>query len=117
MEINHEVYWVSGVLGGVTDSSLANAAFLPLTTAMDRLSGPLLADRLYVRCRTWDDVSRVATAIPAVVRSHHPPKNFNVEVSWEGLKRVQRWPGGSSLWSTWPSAPPSSWGAWASGMS
>lgn len=90
MEINHEVYWVSGVLGGVTDSSMANAAFLPLTTALDRSTGRLLADRLYLRCQTWDDVSRVAKAIPAVIKSSQSPEELHVEVSWEGLKRVQQ---------------------------
>jgi putative ABC transport system permease protein len=90
MEINNEIYWISGVLGGVTDSSLANAAFLPLTTAMDRLSGRVLPDRLYVRCQTWDDVSRVAAAIPEIVKSNQSPEELHVEVSWEGLKRVQK---------------------------
>jgi putative ABC transport system permease protein len=89
-EFNQEVYQVSGVLGGVTDSGLANAAFLPLTTAKDRLTGPLLPDRLYVRCRTWDDVSEVATALPKLISSHQSPEELQVEVSWEGLKRVQR---------------------------
>jgi putative ABC transport system permease protein len=89
-ELNREVYQVSGILGGVTDSGLANSAFLPLTTAKDRLTGPLLTDRLYVRCRTWDDVNAVAAALPKVIGSHQSPEELQVEVSWEGLKRVQR---------------------------
>jgi putative ABC transport system permease protein len=90
MEINNEVYWVSGVLGGVTDSGLANAAFLPLTTAEDRLPGQLLTDRLYLRCQTWDDVARVARAIPRIIQSNQSPEELHVEVSWEGLKRVKQ---------------------------
>jgi len=90
MEINNELYWISGVLGGVTDSSVANAAFLPLTTAMDRLAGRLLTDRLYLRCKTWDDVSLVAAAIPEVIKANQSPEELHVEVSWEGLKRVQQ---------------------------
>ncbi len=90
LEINNEVYWVSGVLGGVTDSGTANAAFLPLSTATDRVSGPGLTDRLYLRCRTWDDVSGVAAAIPQIIQSHQSPEELHVEVSWEGLKRVQQ---------------------------
>jgi putative ABC transport system permease protein len=88
LEINREIYWVSGVLGGVTDSGAANAAFIPLTTGLDRLAGPPLTDRLYLRCQTWDDVSRVATAIPGVIKSTQSPEELQVEVSWEGLKRV-----------------------------
>lgn len=90
LEINQEIYRVAGVLGGVTDSGLANSAFLPLTTAQDRLPGQVLADRLYLRCLTWDDVTHVAAAVPQVVQAHQSPEELHVEVSWEGLKRVKQ---------------------------
>jgi putative ABC transport system permease protein len=90
MEIDNEPYWISGVLGGVTDSGVANAAFLPLTTASDRLHGRLLPDRLYLRCQTWDDVARVAKVIPAIIKANQSPEELHIEVSWEGLKRVQQ---------------------------
>ncbi len=90
LEINNELYWISGVLGGVTNSSVANAAFLPLTTASDRLAGRLLTDRLYLRCQSWDDVSQVAAAIPQIIKSNQSPEELHVEVSWEALKRVQQ---------------------------
>jgi putative ABC transport system permease protein len=89
LEINREIYRVSGVLGGVTDSGLANSVFLPLTTAEDRFPGRLLADRLYLRCATWDDVGAVAAAIPGIVQSFQSPEELHVEVAWEALKRVQ----------------------------
>jgi len=89
LEINREIYQISGVLGGVTDGGLANSVFLPLTTSMDRFPGRLLADRLYLRCATWDDVGAVAAAIPGIVKSHQSPEELHVEVSWEALKRVQ----------------------------
>ena len=90
MEIDNEPYWVSGVLGGMTDSSVANAAFLPLTTASDRLQGRLLADRLYLRCQTWDDVAYVAKVIPEVIKANQSLEELHIEVSWEALKRVQQ---------------------------
>ena len=89
LEINQEIYQVSGVLGGVTDSGLANSVFMPITTAEDRFTGKFLADRLYLRCATWDDVSAVAAAIPGVVKSCQSPEELHVEGSWEALKRVQ----------------------------
>jgi putative ABC transport system permease protein len=89
LEINQEIYRIAGVLGGVTDSSLSNSVFLPLTTAIDRFQGRLLADRLYLRCTTWDDVRAVAAAIPGVVASCQSPEELHVEGSWEALKRVQ----------------------------
>ena len=89
LEINQEIYLVSGVLGGVTDSGSANSLFLPLTTAEDRFPGRLLADRLYLRCATWDDVTAVAAAIPGIVKSCQSPEELHVEGSWEALKRVR----------------------------
>ncbi len=88
--INREIYQISGVLGGVIDSTLANAAILPLTTAQDRLGGAVLADKIYLRCNTWDDVGKVAAAIPGVVKSLQSPEELHVEVAWEALKRVQQ---------------------------
>jgi putative ABC transport system permease protein len=90
LEVGREFYHVTGVLGGVTGSSLANSMILPLTTAQDRLGGRILADHLYLRCATWDDVARVAAAIPGIVNSFQSPQELHVEVAWEGLKRVKR---------------------------
>lgn len=90
IEIDHELYRVTGVLGGMVDSSLANSAFLPLTTAMDRLLTPTLPDRLYIRCLTWDDVEKVAAAIPAVVRGHQSADQLRIRINWERLERVVR---------------------------
>jgi putative ABC transport system permease protein len=64
--------------------------FIPLTTAQDRLVGKVLADRLYLRCTSWDDVGMVAAAIPRVVTAYQSPEELHVEVSWEALKRVQK---------------------------
>ena len=89
MEIDHDLYKVSGLLGGITDSSLANSAFIPITTALDRVPGISPTNRLYLRCLTWDDVKRVAAAVPGVVAAHQSADLLRVDVSWEGLKRVQ----------------------------
>jgi putative ABC transport system permease protein len=89
LEINQEIYQICGVLGGVTDSGLANSVILPLSTAEDRFPGRLLADRIYLRCDTWDDVGNVAAAIPGIIQSYQSPEELHVEVAWEALKRVQ----------------------------
>jgi putative ABC transport system permease protein len=91
LEINQDVYRIVGVLGDVAaEGALAYYAYLPVTTAQDRLSGTqLLTDRLYLRCRTWDDVPVIASTIPEVIRAHQSPEDLHVEVRWEALKRVQ----------------------------
>ena len=90
LEVGREVFQVTGVLGGVTGSDLANSMVIPLTTAQDRLGGRILADHLYLRCATWDDVGRVAAAIPGIVNTFQSPQELHVEVAVEGLKRVKR---------------------------
>jgi len=90
MNINNESYRVTGVLGGITDSGLASTAYLPLTTVQDRFPGSILADRVYLRCATLDDVAPVAAAITGVVQTYQSPDQLQVEVLWEGLRRVQR---------------------------
>jgi len=90
LEIDHELYQVTGTVGGLAETGLADFAFMPLTTAQDRLPGFTLADRLYVRCRTWDDVPEVAKVIPAVVQDNQNAANLQVEVSWEALAHVRK---------------------------
>ncbi|MEW6386903.1 MAG: ABC transporter permease [Thermodesulfobacteriota bacterium] len=90
LEINSDLYRVVGVVGGLTDIDLAHCAFLPLTTSEDRLPGELRPKRLYVRCFTWDDVEKVAAAIPKVIGAHQSTENLQVEVAWEGLKHVKK---------------------------
>ena len=57
MEIDNEPYLVTGILGGITDSDLAGTAYLPITTVQDRFPGLLMADRVYLRCATLEDVA------------------------------------------------------------
>jgi putative ABC transport system permease protein len=90
MNINNDSYRITGVLGGITDSGLASTAYLPITTVQDRFPGLLVADRVYLRCATLDEVAPVAAAISAMVKKYQSADHLQVEVLWEGLRRVQR---------------------------
>jgi putative ABC transport system permease protein len=90
VDINGEPYRVTGVLGGITDSGLASSAYVPITTVEDRFPGLLLVDRLYLRCATLEDVAPVAAAIAEIVQNNQSTEQLQVEVLWEGLRRVQR---------------------------
>lgn len=91
LKINQELYSISGVLRGVPmDSGLDYTAFIPLTTARDRLPGTFYTDRLYVRCETWDDIPQVAAAIPQIIKSHQSSEKLHVNVGWECLSRLQQ---------------------------
>lgn len=88
LPLQGELYRVIGVVSGLQIGDRTNYAFIPLTTAQDRKGANFKADRLYLRCKTWDDVKPVSEAIPKVVASHQDPRFLNLEVSWEQLKRV-----------------------------
>lgn len=90
LPMDGELYEVKGVLGGTGIAERADYAFIPLTTAQDRIRGLSLLDCLYVRCQTWDDVASVASAIPRVMEAFQPGDRYHLEVAWEQLKRVQR---------------------------
>jgi putative ABC transport system permease protein len=90
LQLERDIYRVTGVVEGLRDISMEKSVFIPLTTATDRLGRELVANRLYVRCATWDDVPAVAAAIPKVVKAHQFDKNLVVEVSWENLEHVKK---------------------------
>lgn len=88
--LDKDLYVVAGVLGGALAGDRVYSAFVPITTAQDRIEDLSPVDRLYVRCSSWDDVSKVADAIPGVVKAHQPADRLRVDVAWDPLKRVQR---------------------------
>lgn len=90
MEIDRDLFRVTGIVGNLGDVDLEKVAFVPLTAALDRLGEWTLPDRLYVRCDTWDDVPGVAAAIPLAVKANQSADLLLVEVSWNILEHVKR---------------------------
>lgn len=90
LPIDHDLYLVKGTLGGEGTATRVDYAFVPLTTAAQRIQGIRHPDRLYIRCRGWDDVKPVAEAIPPIVKAHQPVEGLRVEANWDHLKRVRR---------------------------
>ncbi len=88
--IDHDLYAVVGVLGGIGIADRTGFAFIPFSTAQDRVHGFAHPDCLYVRCTTWDDVAGVAEEVPRVLDRFQPGDEIRVEVAWEQLKRIQR---------------------------
>lgn len=90
LPIDNDLYLVKGTLGGEGTATRVDYAFVPLTTASQRIQGIRRPDRVYVRCRGWDDVKPVADAILQIVKAHQPSEGLRVEANWEHLKRVRR---------------------------
>jgi putative ABC transport system permease protein len=89
VEIDQAIFQVIGILGGSGVSYRTEVAFLPLTTAADRLRFVTLPNHLYVRVGDWNDVERVSKTIAEVVKQHQQDYGLDVLVAWEALKRVQ----------------------------
>lgn len=87
--IDRDYYRVVGVLGGLGAGGLTRFAFVPLTTAINRVSHLPPPGRMYVRCRTWDDVEPVGARVKPVVEQYQDPEGLTIEVASEQLKRVK----------------------------
>jgi putative ABC transport system permease protein len=88
LRIQNDFYRIIGVVGGLQIADRAKFAFIPISTAQDRGGNIFKSDRLYLRCKTWDDVGPVAKAIPKIVAAHQNPAFLTMEVSWAQLKRL-----------------------------
>ncbi len=90
ISIERDRYEVIGVLDGVGVGDRNEYAFLPITTAQDRIRDISQPYKLYVRCRTWDDVDPVAAAIPGAIAKCISTEGLEVSIAREQLRHVRR---------------------------
>lgn len=90
IQIDHDFYEIAGILDGPGVGDMNEFAFLPITTARDRIANLSPENKLYVRCRTWDDVETVAATIPKLVAGMQPADGLEIEVATARLKHVKR---------------------------
>lgn len=90
LPIDNDLYLVTGTLGGEGTATRVDYAFVPLSTASRRIQSVWRPDRIYIRCKGWDDVKPVADAIPRIVKANQPSEGLRVEANWDHLKRVRR---------------------------
>lgn len=89
MEIQQDIFTVAGVLKDVGLGDLRQFAFVPFSTAQDRIPNISYPNRIYLRCSTWDDVEKVVPLIPQVIESQQYVQGLKVDVAWDQVKRVQ----------------------------
>lgn len=88
--VDDDLYRVTGLLDGPGVGDRDRWAFIPVTTAEDRIHPLIPPNRLYIRCRSADFVKPVTEAVPGVIHRFQPSDYLRVEVGWERLKHVQR---------------------------
>lgn len=90
LPIDNDLYRVVGTLGGEGVATRVDYAFVPLSTAVQRIQTVRHPDLIYVRCRGWDDVKPVAEALPRIIKARQPSEGLRVEANWGQLTRVRR---------------------------
>lgn len=88
LPIRAEVYKIIGVVGGLQVGDRRKFAILPLSTVVRRSDGLMRADRLIVRCRTWDDVTPVAARLQDVISQKQNAKFLKIDIAQKQLERV-----------------------------
>ncbi len=86
--IDLELFRVIGTVSGIGLGDRTDCAFIPIGVAYQRLSGFPLPERINVRCRTWDDVEKVAAEMVSAISSRQPAGRLRIEVGWEQVKRI-----------------------------
>jgi putative ABC transport system permease protein len=86
--IDLELFRVIGTVSGIGLGDRTDCAFIPYGVAYERLSGFPPPERINVRCRTWDDVEKVAAEVVSAISSRQPADRLRIEVGWEQVKRI-----------------------------
>lgn len=89
IEIDQDTYRIVGVLDGMQMGDRINMAFLPITTAQDRIQGLNPPDKIYVRVGNFNNVEEVATRLPSVITARQSVRGLSILVAWGRLKRVK----------------------------
>jgi len=90
LNLDNNLYYVVGIIGGVRAADKTLMVFLPISTAYSRIPNISDISSIYVRCNTWDDVGPVAAKLPEVIKQYQTVKGLRIQVGWEPLKQVQR---------------------------
>ncbi len=78
--IENDLYLVKGVLRGFRAGEGTRFLFVPLTTALSRISNVMLPVRLLVRMRRWEEVRPMAARAPAIAGQYLPMDRVQVEM-------------------------------------
>lgn len=87
--LDGQPYRITGVIEGFRVGEGTRFVFVPLTTALSRVSDMTLPVRLYIRCHKWTDVKAVARALPATVGEYVYTDRLRVTGLWDNLHRTQ----------------------------
>lgn len=88
--IDDSYYRIIGVMEGDTAGTMARFAYIPITTARDRMEKLPDSNRLLVRALSWDDVERVAAKIPETIAKFQDVERLKVDVPEGALEQVKR---------------------------
>ena len=88
--IDGDLYEIVGLLGGANAGDRDRWAFIPVTTAQDRIHPLIPPNRLYLRCSSLEAVEAVAAAVRECIAGSQDPAGLQVEVAHARLQQVRR---------------------------
>lgn len=88
--VDGDLYEIVGLLGGAGAGDRDSWAFIPVTTAQDRIHPLIPPNRLYIRCSSIDRVESVAASIRACVTAIQASEGLEVEYAQDRLRQVRR---------------------------
>ncbi len=89
VSINNTPFKVTGILDTISMPDKVRVVFLPLSTALDRISSFSPRNKLYIRCNSWDDVDTVAEKLPGMVKNFQPEDQIEIFYPKDILSRIK----------------------------
>jgi putative ABC transport system permease protein len=78
--IEGKVFTVIGVLGGVEDREYSGTLFVPISVAWDHYFGEPTISGIYVRAKSWQQVSGLRDEVSGVLERNHPSFAASLDV-------------------------------------
>ncbi len=89
LTLGSDIFEVVGVAGGIMLGNGIRNGFMPYTTMFDRNWAMEKVGRLFVRAVAWEDVPKIAKAVPEIVLSRQEAPNLLIRTQEEQLARIK----------------------------
>ncbi len=89
VSIEGSLFQVIGVFNRISMPDKTRYIFLPLTTARDRIKFVSPVTKLYIRCKSWDDVESVQQEIVKLIKQYQPADEIEILSASDILSRIK----------------------------
>lgn len=87
--LEQDVFEIIGVISGVMLGQWGRGGFMPYTTMIDRNWVSNKVTRLFIRAIAWEDVAKIVSELPNVIRSRQAAPHLVIITQQDQLVRIQ----------------------------